>query len=191
MKRIYPCIRGFLKISDSYYRSWNKVIRRSRALPLSLRLVRGLFVYGCLKDNPEFSLVVLLGFVMLLRPGEILAQRSSLFTYVNEELMVVKVWGKQSARTGEWETVLLKDPLLIKVICNLKKKGKDFLFNKSSNFSTNCIKRRLFILALSIQNRLRMVFGVEGPRGTLACTVFTIKRRSMGGGCSLAPPDCI
>ena len=143
MKRIYPRTRGFLKISDSYYRNWNKVIRRSRALPLSLRLVRGLFVYGCLKDNPEFSLVVLLGFVMLLRPGEILAQRSSLFTYVNEELMVVKVWGKQSARTGEWETVLLKDPLLIKVICNLKKKGKDFLFNKSSHFFNKLYKEAL------------------------------------------------
>ena len=45
--------------------------------------------------------------------------------------MVVKVWRKQSARTGEWESVLLKDPLLIKVICNLKEAGKDFLFNES------------------------------------------------------------
>ena len=63
--------------------------------------MRGLFVYGCLKDNPEFALVVLLGFVLLLRPGEVLAQRSSYFTYVNEELMVVKIWAKQSVGTGE------------------------------------------------------------------------------------------
>ena len=130
MKRIYPRTKGNLNISDSYYRNWVKVTRRSRALPLSLKLVRGLFVYGCLKGKPEFALVVVLGFVLLLRPGEILAQRASLFTYVHEELMVVKVWGKQSARTGEWETVLLKDPLLIKVVVNLRNAGKDFLFNE-------------------------------------------------------------
>ena len=55
MKRIYPRIRGNLKISDSYYKNWGKVIRRSRALPLSSKLVRGLFLYGSLKDNPEFA----------------------------------------------------------------------------------------------------------------------------------------
>ena len=89
MKRFYPRLKSHLKISESFYKNWGKVVSRSRALPLSVKLVRGLFVYGCLKNNPDFSLAVLLGFVMLLRPGEIVALRLSCFTAAGPDLMVV------------------------------------------------------------------------------------------------------
>ena len=69
---------------------------------------------------------------MLLRPGEMLAMRTGLFNFLSKDLMSVKVWGKNSARTGEWESVLLKDPVLIQIIVNKQKAGEDYLFNSSS-----------------------------------------------------------
>ena len=85
-----------------------------------------------MKNNPELSLTVLLGFVLLLRPGEVLTMRIEPFRFLSKDLMSVKVWGKNSARTGEWESVLLKDPVLIQIIVNKQKAGEDYLFNNSS-----------------------------------------------------------
>ena len=46
--------------------------------------------------------------------------------------MVVSAWGKQSARTGVGETVLLRDPQLIQIIVKWQEAGKDFLSNEPS-----------------------------------------------------------
>ena len=92
MKQINPRLKGHLIILESFYNKWGNVVSRVRALTLSVKLVRGLFVYGCLKKKHDLSLALLSGFVLLLRPGEIIALRFSCFTVAGPDLMVAKIW---------------------------------------------------------------------------------------------------
>ena len=101
------------------------------------------FVYGCLKENPDFSLALLVGFVLLLRPGEIVDLRLSCFTAAGPDLMVVQIWGKQSSRTGEWDTVLLRDPGLIAIISRLKQTNREFIFDAPSAAFTRFYREAL------------------------------------------------
>lgn len=130
LKRAHPRCKGQLKTADSYYIRWVKITKRVRALPLSLELAKGLFVYGCLNGQPRFGLTILLGFVLLLRPAEMRGLRCRHFTRMRGDLMTVTL---PTTKAGEREggqpvTVLLRDEGLIRVIMSLRRKSEDFLF---------------------------------------------------------------
>ena len=57
--------------------------------------------------------------------------------------MVVKIWGKRSSRTGEWDTVLLRDPGLIATMVKLQQTNREYIFEETLSTFTSFYREAL------------------------------------------------
>ena len=116
LKRFMPRCRKHLEISTSFMRNWNKALHRRRALPLPRDMLLAMVAVALIKDQPRLALALLVGFVGLLRSGEILALTKDMFgIHGNDKLLVLTLPETKSGhRRGEVEHVMVHDPLIIK-----------------------------------------------------------------------------
>ena len=122
MKKLYPRTKRQLQIADSYFKNWVKITKSVRALLLSLKMARAFAVFGFLHNS----------LVLLLRTKEILDLSFDHCKWLRKDLMVIKLLStKSTARTGEPETVLLKDVALIHILKLGKQHGEGAIFKGS------------------------------------------------------------
>ena len=72
--RLLPHARNKLPISKAYFRNWRETVVtvvRTRALPLSGLMIKGMAGIAYLARRPEIAAILLVGFRGLLRSGEI------------------------------------------------------------------------------------------------------------------------
>ena len=126
LKRFYPRLRRRLDLSGMYYKTWVKLIKRRKAIPLTKDLVRGMAVAGILYGRPDFAAAILVGFAGLLRTGEICSIQMKDVRIVRDDLMSISLDNSKGAlRSGTSESVLLRDPALINIIRSLNFKFGD------------------------------------------------------------------
>ena len=83
IKRLYPKCRRKLDISSHYFSLWTKTVSRTRAIPLTEDLVKGMAAVSLMRGSPRFAACLLLGFVGLLRTGELLSLiKQQLFFFI-------------------------------------------------------------------------------------------------------------
>ena len=106
-------------------------------MPLHPLLVKGFVAYGILKGDPDFALAIYVGFLALLRGCEI-------FNLLIEDCqprgphqlcIVLRDTKGARLRNVEFETVILRDPEVIRIILKRKKDGwVRFYAKKPSDF---------------------------------------------------------
>ena len=70
-KKFQPRCKRHIDTACSWLNNWSRVTRKVRAMPLHPDLVKAFVAFGILKKDPEFALAVYVGFLGLLRGGEI------------------------------------------------------------------------------------------------------------------------
>ena len=100
-------------------------------MPLHPELVKAFIAFGLLKGKPEFALAVYVGFVALLRSCEIFSLCLSDCQARGVDQMCLVLRDTKGARLKNlaFETVTIRDPLLIGIISKCKAKGVRRLFN--------------------------------------------------------------
>jgi integrase len=136
------CIAGFKKFQPrckrqidtacSWLNNWSRVTRKVRAMPLHPELVKAFVAFGILKEDTEFALAVYVGFLGLLRGGEILNLSLADCQPRGPSQLCIILRDTKGARLRnvEFETVTLRDPMIIKILLKCKKEGRHRLFNK-------------------------------------------------------------
>lgn len=120
MKRLYPKCRRKLETASAYMRNWQKATVRTRALPLSSEMVRGMAAVAIQKGQPQLALILLVGFAGLLRAGEMVELKWKDVTIYRPDLAVlVFAESKGAQRKGQAETVFIRDA---RIIQNLKQR---------------------------------------------------------------------
>ena len=101
-------------------------------MPLHPDLVKAFVAFGILKKDSEFALAVYVGFLGLLRGGEILNLSLADCQPRGPSQLCIVLRDTKGARLRnvEFETVTLKDPMIIKILMKCKKEGRNRLFNK-------------------------------------------------------------
>ena len=114
MKRLFPCCRRHLETTTAWYQNWPTSVKQDRATPVSSELVIGMSVAALLEGEPRLALVLLLGFLGLLRTGEILKLKTKHLRIENEVFLVVTLFDtKAGRRKGQDEQVIIADPDVI------------------------------------------------------------------------------
>ena len=161
LKRLYPRCRRHLEISSSFMRSWAKALHRNRALPLPKDLLLAMAAAALLKNRPRLAFALLVGFLGLLRTGEILSLKKDMLSIHGEgSLLVVTLpETKSGRRRGECEHVLIYDKSIIQF-------GSKVLESMRAGESLLDMQFRIF--AQSITD-LASLFGCAGPSLTPYC----------------------
>jgi integrase len=134
LKRLYPRCKRQLETTGTYYKSWLKATLRVRALPLTPELVRGLACIALIKRQPQMAAALLVAFTGLLRIGEILSMRADQVNCLRDNLVIISFpLSKGAQRKGSTETVLIRDPSVVRMLRFLKDSlaGPDLLFGGS------------------------------------------------------------
>lgn len=70
-KRLHPQCKRFLEVSGLYFKNWVRTTPRTRALPLKGEWVKAFFAFASASKRPWLGLLVVLGFLGLLRANEL------------------------------------------------------------------------------------------------------------------------
>ena len=118
-KRLYPRCRKHLVISTQYCKYWTRSIRRRRALPIPSDVLLGMAALACAYGEPRVGAAFLVGFLCLLRTGELLELTVGQLQFAGNRLCIVVLGSTKSGqRNGLDETVLLHDPVVISMDVN-------------------------------------------------------------------------
>ena len=130
-KKFYPRGRRLLEISTAWYYSWVKISKRTQAMPLHPDVAKAFISYNLLKKEKEFALSLLVGFLCLLRGGEILSLNlcDCQFREANYMKLILRDTKGAKLKKIPFETVILRDPLAIQSIMYQKSMGVARLFN--------------------------------------------------------------
>ena len=71
LRRAIPQARRRLEVSGQYYKNWVRVTVRTRAIPLKSEWVRAFATHAFLKGEPDLAILLLTGFLGLLRVSEL------------------------------------------------------------------------------------------------------------------------
>ena len=73
IKRFYPQLKMKLPTASQYFRNWQRIHRPERAVPLSWPLLKSMAGLCLTLDYPGVALMLYVGFVCLLRTGEMMS----------------------------------------------------------------------------------------------------------------------
>ena len=122
LKKLYPKCGKRLQITSSYVKSWQKSIKRVRALPLGQDLLLAMASIAILRRKKELALILLIGFNGLLRASEMLMLTFGQISILRDGTMMITLEDtKGTKRSGEVESVLVRDNSLVPVVAKLKK----------------------------------------------------------------------
>ena len=157
LKRFYPRLRRHLDLSGMYYKTWVKLIKRRKAIPLTKDIVRGMAVAGLLYGTPDFAAAILIGFASLLRTGEICSIQMKDVRIVHDDMMSVSLSNSKGAvRSGTSESVIIRDPALVQIIRPLKSKFGD----EKSLYDGDCPAFR------AMYKKAAVFYGLHSERAT-------------------------
>ena len=161
LKRFCPKCRRHLEVASLYHKNWLRVTARTRALPASLDLVLGMAAAALLDSSYRLAFSILLGFVGLLRAGELVGLTGrQLALYGGGSLLVVSLPESKSAkRSGSAEQVTVADPLVLKlaaVVLKSVRRDERVYHGTWKTFAADI-------------RRLGLAFGVNSPRFTPYC----------------------
>ena len=106
-------------------------------MPLHPELVKAFVAFGILNKDPDFALAIYVGFLGLLRGCEIfnLALKDCQPRGPEQLCLILRDTKGARLRNVDFETVILRDPLVIRILLKCKKEGRTRLFcNKPSDF---------------------------------------------------------
>jgi hypothetical protein len=147
LSRFLPACRDKLPISRSYYRNWNRVVSRERAIPMPWEFARGMAAAAWLVGDEGFSCSILLGFALFLRTSEIILLKwGDIKCFSDKGVIVVALRNTKTSRSkAAYESVAIKDPVLCSFIAAVKKaKGRTMLFSVVRP-STSVLSLRVFV----------------------------------------------
>ena len=122
LKKLYPKCSKKLQITSSYVKNWQKAIKRVRALPLEHEVLLAMASIAIVKKKKGLALILLVGFNGLLRANEMLTLTFGQMSILRKDTMVITLEDtKGSKRSGEVESVLIKENTLVPAIAKLKK----------------------------------------------------------------------
>ena len=100
-------------------------------MPLHVDLVKAFVSYGLIRRDFDFAVSVYVGFLGLLRGCEILNLSMSDVQPrgANQVALILRDTKGAKLRNVPFETVTIKDPLMVKVLLKRKAKGVPMLFN--------------------------------------------------------------
>ena len=120
LKRLYPKCRKRLDIATQFCKHWTKTLRRKRAMPLPANVVVGMAGLAYAFGEPRVGISLLVGFLGLLRTGELLSLTVGHIKIASPRLCIVSLPGsKGSHQKGFDETVLLHDPVVVGLLRNV------------------------------------------------------------------------
>ena len=116
LKRFYPRCRFSLQITSSYLRNWSKSVKRTQALPLTSDILVSLVTCALLRGEKFLASVLLLGFVGLLRTGELVSLKRSQLQFLGggSQLHISLPDSKGAKRSGLPESVVIRHHLTVK-----------------------------------------------------------------------------
>ena len=131
-KKFYPRCKRHLDTASSWLNNWSRITRRVQAMPLHPSLVKSFMTYGILKGDPEFAISVYVGFLGLLRGGEIfnLLLEDCQQRGPNELCVILRNTKGARLRHVAFETVILRDPELVRILLKCKASGQIRLFSR-------------------------------------------------------------
>ena len=116
-RRLYPRCRKHLVVSAQYCKYWSRSLKRRRALPIPANVLLGMAALAFAFGEPRVGATFLVGFLCLLRTGEILDLTVGQLHFVGARLCIVALGSTKSGqRKGLDETVLLHDPVVISIV---------------------------------------------------------------------------
>ena len=120
-KRFYPKCKRHLDTSSQYLNNWTRAVRRTRALPLPADACLAMASISLLWGWPRFGLSLLLGFLGLLRTGEILSiMKKQVSILGGGSLLVIALPNSKGAkRKGRPEYVRIHDTEVIRAVALL------------------------------------------------------------------------
>ena len=122
LKKLYPKSGKRLQITSAYVKNWQKSIKRVRALPLDRDVLLAMASISILKKKVRLAITLLIGFNGLLRANEMIGLTfGDISVLKSHTLMLTLEDTKGAKRSGEVESVLIRDNSLAQAVATLKK----------------------------------------------------------------------
>ena len=150
-KKFHPQCRRSIETACTWLNNWSKIASKVQAMPLHPTLVKGFVAYGLMRGERDFALAVFVGFLGLLRGCEILNLDLSDCQMRGKNRMALILYGTKGAklRGVAFETVILKDPLIIKILAKCKARGQRRLFSGTSTQFTKLYRDAVAFFRIS------------------------------------------
>ena len=121
LKRLYPKCSKKLQITSSYVKNWQRATKRVRALPLEQEILLAMASIAIVKKRQSLAAILLIGFNGLLRANEMLRLTYGQISILRKDTMVITLEDtKGSKRSGQVESVLIKETSLVPAVARLK-----------------------------------------------------------------------
>ena len=129
-KKFHPRCKRQLETASTWLNNWSRVAAKVQAMPLHPVLVKAFVAYGILRKEPDFALSIYVGFLALLRGCEIFNFRMcDVQPRGPRQVNLILRGTKGAKRRGvEFETVTVKDPVVVKNLLKRKAQGTARLF---------------------------------------------------------------
>ena len=117
LKRLYSRSRRQLDTATRYFDNWSKTIVRKRAAPVPAPLLMAMTALALLQRNGQLAFSLLIGFLGLMRSGEILrlTARQCSIHGGGRMLFITLPHSKGGRRRGEIEHIKIYDPAAIRL----------------------------------------------------------------------------
>ena len=117
LKRFYPRCKKHMSISSHYTKCWSKELNRLRATPLPSEILIGMVGMALARGEPRVAITVLVGFIGLLRTGELLSLVPGQINFFGGVLAVISLAeSKGSKRKDFSECVLIHDGAAVRLL---------------------------------------------------------------------------
>lgn len=123
IKRFYPQCRLRIPVTVQYFKAWVKSTKRTRAIPLSPEIVMAMASTAFLQRLPRLAALLLVGFLGLLRTGEMvtLCKRQFLILGGGSLAVIMLEETKTSRRSNFSEHVTIQDPAVVRFLVKVLK----------------------------------------------------------------------
>jgi integrase len=117
LKRLYPRCKKGLETALHFTKCWGKELHRKRATVLPCEVLIGMVGLALAKDEPRVAVTFLLGFLGLLRTGELLTLVRGQLKFFDDSLCVIAMPESKGAKRKDYhECVLIHDRVAVRLI---------------------------------------------------------------------------
>ena len=122
LQRFFPAAKRHLPTAWQYHSNWASTILPNRAVPFTSLQIRGLAGLCIRISRPDFAVILLVGFICLLRTGEMVCLAWEQITLLENSLVVVALFNtKTNKRKRGSESVIFDDPVIRKLIVSTRR----------------------------------------------------------------------
>lgn len=115
MGRFFPKSRRNMPTARQYVKNWCRQVSRKRALPLSIDMVKAMAALALMRSRRDLSVLLLLGFLGLLRTDELLQLRRDQIIFLHKpqmRIVITLLHTKTTGYRGGPEQVVIHDPVV-------------------------------------------------------------------------------